>query len=469
MSAVVTDGKKILIILVGLAILVIGYFAPCPEGLSQGGKMTLVLLLFLFVLWTTRVLPNWVSSIAGMLMLPLFGAAESYEAVYQSFINSTFFFLLAVFGIAAMVHKSNLPAKLMNFFMERFGNDSAKLLLAFGATTWVVSAFMSDLAACALIAGVAISLVRSAPFPKSFSRCLMMMIPLGSMTGGIIMPISSATNATIMQKLVILNGETTSFLQWTISGLPIGIAGLLLSWLLIVAIHRPEHLDEECIAKVKQRFDSQEGFSFYDKKVLVIVGIMLVMWVAGSWVPLFSAAFVALVGMIVMFLPGVNMLTWEDFRAEVHWDLLLFVGALFALTTSMVNTGTIDWIINATLGSSEGWSSLMFFVAMNVLLCLIRGVLPGGPLLVSMVTPAVLAMGTAFELDHMALLITLSVWGQVSALLPIIDGQWLMTYDFGYFSVKDLLKVGVPWTIGIIVVMVVLLPPLSGLSMLAAV
>lgn len=469
MSASKGNAKRIRIIFVGILILVIGYFLPAPEGLGHGGKMTLVLLAFLFVMWTTGVVPNWVSSMAAILMLPFFDAAENHTAVYESFVNSTFFFLLAVFAIAAIIHKSNIPSKLMNFFVVRFENDSRKLLFAFGATTWIISAFMSDLAACALVAGVAAAILRDGKFPKSFSRCLMMIIPLGSMTGGIIMPISSATNATIMQKLEILMGETTSFLQWTVVGLPVGVLGLVLAWAIMVAVHRPEHLSEECMADLRARFTTGEGFSSYDKKVLMIVGVMLVMWVLGSWVPVLSHTFVALVGMIAMFLPGFDMLTWKEFREEVHWDLLLFVGALFSLTTSMVNTGAIDWIMNAALGATEGWSPMLFFVAMSVVLCLIRGVLPGGPLLVGMVTPAVLAMGAAFDLDPMVLLVSLSVWGQVSALLPIIDAQWLMTYDFKYFSVKDLLKVGVPWTIVFIALMAVLLPPLADFSAFAAI
>lgn len=469
MNSFAKGGKRALALFCGILVLIVGYFLPAPAGLSEGGKMTFVLLAFLFVVWTTNAMPNWVSSMAAILLLPFFGAAEDHNAVYASFINSTFFFLLAVFGIAAIVHKSNLPTKLMDFFIGKFGNDSRKLLLAFGVTTWIISAFMSDLAACALVAGIAYALVREGDFPKSFSRCLMMMIPLASMTGGIIMPISSATNATIMQKLEILTGGTTSFLQWTIVGLPIALIGLVLAWGFLILVHHPEPLNEACVRKLRARFAVEKGLSSYDIKVLIIIGIMLVMWIAGSWIPVFTAAFVALVGMVVMFLPGIDMLTWREFREEVHWDLLLFVGALFSLTTSMVDTGAIDWVMSVTLGESAGWSPVAFFIIVSVVLCLIRGVLPGGPLLVSMVTPPVLAMGASFGFDPMILLITLSVWGQVSALIPIIDGQWLMTFGFGYFTVADLLKAGIPWTIVMIVVMGIFLPPLAAFSAFATV
>ena len=219
--------RKVALLLLGIMVLVMGSVLPEPEGLSHGGKMTLVLLVFLFIMWTFHVMPNWVSAVAGIIMLPFMGAAESLAEIYAGFVNSTFFFLLAVFGIAAMVHKSDLPSKLMHFFVYRFGNDSKKPVFAFGMTTWVLSGFMSDLASCAIVAGVAAALTKDFDLPPSFKKCLMIIIPLASMSGGISMPISSATNATIIQKLEITTGEQIGFLQWTAAGLPIALLAFL--------------------------------------------------------------------------------------------------------------------------------------------------------------------------------------------------------------------------------------------------
>ena len=196
---------------------------------------------------------------------------------------------------------------------------------------------------------------------------------------------------------------------------------------------------------------------------------MLALWISGSWIKVFDTTFVALIGLVVMFLPGVDMLTWEDYRDETPFDLILLVGALFSLTTAMVNTGAIDWIMQVTLGGFGSWNAVLFYIVMSVVLVLIRGVLPGGPLLVAMVTPSVIAMGAAFDMSTMLLVVTLSIWGQLSALVPFVDGQWLMTYNYGYFNTRDLLKVGVPWSVAFVLIMALALPPLGEFAHLFAV
>ena len=272
--------RKLLFLLLAIGVLAGGYFLPALEGLSEGGKMTLVILLFLFVMWTGKVMPNWVSAIMGMMMLPFVGAAENMNVVFGNFINSTFFFLLGVFAVAAAVHKSDLPSRLMVFFIEKFGRDSRKLLFAFAATTWILSAFMSDLASCAIVAGLAIVLLKDIEFPRSFSKSLMIIIPLASMCGVITMPISSATNATIMQKLAIVTGgDTVSFLAWTVVGLPVALFGLLVTLVSIFCVFKPEPLSDEVMAQLQAHFSRNERMSGFDRKVIALVCLMMVLWI----------------------------------------------------------------------------------------------------------------------------------------------------------------------------------------------
>lgn len=465
MSACHGEAKKIGFLFIAVAALFVGYILPCPSGLSEGGKMTLVVLLFLFIMWTGKVMPNWASAVIGMMMLPFLGAAENMNEVFGNFINSTFFFLLGVFAVAAAVHKSDLPSRLMIFFIQKFGRDSRKLLFAFAATTWILSAFMSDLASCAIVAGLAIVLLKDIQFPPSFSKALMIIIPLSSMCGGISMPISSATNATIMQKLaMITGGDTVSFLSWTVVGLPVALFGLLITWGSIVLVFKPEHLNDETMAQLQSHFTKGNKMSKLDKQVIVLVCFMMILWIAGTWVSFLSAAFVALLGMVVMFLPGIEMLTFNEFRDEVPWDLMIFIGALFSLCQAMVDTGAISWIMSATLGNAEGWTSTFFIIAVSIVLVLIRSALPGGPILVGLVTPAVLAMGVAFNLEQMTLLIILSIWGQLNCLVPILDGQWLMTYNSHYYTTLDVLKVGIPIAIAIILFTAFVVPSLAVFS-----
>lgn len=460
--------KKLIFLIAAVVVLIVGYFLPAPEGLGQPGKMTLVLLAFVFVMWVGDVMPKSVSAIMAIVMLPFFGAAESLSVVYGNFVNSIFFFLIAVFGIAAVVNHSDLPARLMVLFIRLFGNNSKMLVLAFSATAWVVSAFMSDLAACALVAGIVITLAKELDLPKKLVMCLMIATPLGSMSGGVIMPISSATNATIMQLLSDATGTTVTFLQWTAVGLPCALIGLLLGWTLLILIVRPEPISDEQMAGLHERFHSMGKMDAYDKKAIVLIVCMLVMWMAGSWIKVLDSTFVALIGFIIMFVPGVDLLTWDEYQRETPFDLILMLGAMFSLCAAMTSCGTIDWIVHMVMSDASVWTPTLFFVAMSAMLIIVRAFIPNGAPVVVMVTPSLLAMGEVVGIDPVVTLLALSVWCQMTYLMPIIDSQWLMTYRAGYFTVPDLLKVGIPLSVVLLVVFTIVLPPLASFSYLFA-
>ena len=36
-----------------------------------------------------------------------------------------------------------------------------------------------------------------------------------------------------------------------------------------------------------------------------------VLWIAGTWVPLLNVTTVAIIGLAIMMLPGLNLLTWD--------------------------------------------------------------------------------------------------------------------------------------------------------------
>ena len=73
-------------------------------------------------------------------------------------------------------------------------------------------------------------------------------------------------------------------------------------------------------------------------------------------------------------------------------------------------------------------------------------------------------MGVAFNLEQMTILVILSIWGQLNCLVPILDGQWLMTYNFHYFSTADVMKIGIPIAVAITLFTAFVVPVLAGFS-----
>lgn len=459
-----TKTKKWLFIAAGIVILIIGYFLPCPEGLSQPGKMSIAILLFTFALWFGDVMPKSVAAILAIILLPFFGILETHALVYSSFINSIFFFLLAIFGLSCMFSKTDLPVRLMATFLKIFGNNTKMIVFGFGATAFVISCFMTDLAATALIAGIFISLSKELSLPKDLVKCTMMIIPLGGLAGGCTMPIGSAVNITIMQMLANQFGQTMSFAQWMCVGIPVGLIIYIVGWLLMMAVNRPAPLDEETMTMLKDSFKDLPPMDAFAKKTLILLICMIVCWIAGSWIKVLDSTLVALFGWIIMFLPGVDLLTWDEYQRDCPFDLIFMLSATFSLCAGMQASGAIDWIVGLIMGDSASWSPLTFYLVIAVAFVLIRAFLPNGAPIVVMLTPGVLALAATLGIDQVWVICTLGALCSWTSLLPLIDAVWLMTFRTGEYTIADVLKWGIILSVIVVLVVSFISPALVSVS-----
>lgn len=63
-----------------------------------------------------------------------------------------------------------------------------------------------------------------------------------------------------------------------------------------------------------------------EKKVLALFAVLIVLWVASTWVKALDVALVALVGSLAVFLPGMRLLSWSEAQRGVAWNALLVIG-----------------------------------------------------------------------------------------------------------------------------------------------
>jgi sodium-dependent dicarboxylate transporter 2/3/5 len=168
---------------------------------------------------------------------------------------------------------------------------------------------------------------------QSTGKALMIAIPFAAMIGGIATPAGSSINILALYMLEKYAHLKITFLDWMVFGLPITIVMVPLSSLVLVKLFKPEPLTgilkgnnerslADCQVAAAQESngavdlssllnmpDTQQGFSMMEKKVLVIVSLMMAFWIASTWVPAINITMVAVVGLIVFFLPGIDVLT----------------------------------------------------------------------------------------------------------------------------------------------------------------
>src|SRR5262249_13196455 len=142
-----------------------------------------------------EALPIAVTALLTVLLQPVLGIEEARIA-FTAFMSPVFFFVLAMFILAAALTRSGLDRRFALSLLVRAGPDPRRALLALMAGTAIVSAVLSDVAVCGMFMAVALGIFAKGDVRpgSSFGKSVMMGIPIASLIGGVATPAGSAIN-----------------------------------------------------------------------------------------------------------------------------------------------------------------------------------------------------------------------------------------------------------------------------------
>lgn len=309
-------GKSLIGVILAAICVTVTYLLPGSEELSHEGITALGVLGMASILWISNTLPFGVTGLLALVMLVLLGVSDM-ASVFVGFSNSSVIFVITVFCLTAAVMNTKLTLRLINKLLRWAGSSAEKLVLAYMAAAALLSSVMSNVPVTVLFLGLAqpvLKAVGAKPGSSRLGKCLMIGIPFAAVNGGMATPAGSSFNVLAMGVFESIAGKPLTFLQWMAVGLPTAIVATLVCWICLVKIFKPEAINEECSASIREEAENAGKISAYEKKVLFMLVAMPVLWILGTWFPALDVTVVSIIGFVVMFMPGINILTWKQFE-----------------------------------------------------------------------------------------------------------------------------------------------------------
>jgi sodium-dependent dicarboxylate transporter 2/3/5 len=453
---------------VALAVLVgvITLLLPTPDGLTSGGKNLIGVFAIALILWVTEGIPIAVTSLLVIVLQWLLQITTPVAAI-AGFMTPVFFFVLTMFCIAEVVVSSGLARRFAVALLTRSGNDSRRVVLAFMVGTSTVSTIMSDVPAAAIWMSMALPLlarINAVPGQSSFGKALMIGIPFASFIGGVATPAGSSINILAIFQIEQFGKVQVSFLQWMGLGVPLWLVLTPIAWWVLMRCYPPELPTIGDPEELRQERQALGGLTASEKKVLGLVSVMFVLWIASSWVRAIDTTMVAMAGAVAMFLPGINLLTWPRAQRAIGWDALMLIGGVTSLGAAANSTGLAKYLVGA-LPDMQLWPAAATIALISAVTVLIHLPVPINPAIVGVLIPpiALLALGTGQNPALYALPVGFTA--SCAMLLPL-DAVAIITYAKGYYRMTDMLLPGaiisVVWVILMTTVMV-WVAPLVGL------
>lgn len=168
-----------------------------------------------------------------------------------------------------------------------------------------------------------------------------------------------------------------------------------LCWFSLVKILKPEQLDQKAFDSLREAAAEAGRPTNYEVRALIMILALPVLWILGTWIPVLNVTTVAIIGLAIMFIPGINLLTWEEFSASVPWTIILMVGAVLSLGNMFSATGADVFVTN--LFMSSGVASLnftLFLLITVVFIYLLHTIAPVGAAIISLFLPILIGICT---------------------------------------------------------------------------
>lgn len=466
---------------------------PPPDALSVAAWRTAAVAVLMACWWFTEAVPVALTGALPFLLLPVLGVAKA-DAVAAEYMSPIIFLILGGSMLGVAMEKWGLHRRLALAVIQRVRPEPAVLLLAIMAVTALVSMWVNNSSTTVMMLPIAAATVhavtrtlhseRPDPNEQRFAAAVVLSVAYASNIGGFATPIGTPVNPIAIGLVDRTFGVQISFLEWMAFGVPIMLAAVPLTWLILSRISFPFRLPVGSRERLVEAIGAVDRISAAEIRVAAVVVATSALWVSQPWLatllPGLSDAAIAVAGAIALCLipsgakpvaaqglgaaTGRFLLEWPEARSA-PWYLIMLLGGGLAIADSIVSSGLSDWL-GAMLGGAAAlpWLLLLLLVTAQ---CVLVTECASNLATAATFIPIAATLAVAGGHDGIALALAAGMaasWGFAN---PAGTSSNALVYGTGWISVRDMLRAGL-WVdvLGVLLITVAcwLIVPLLGFT-----
>lgn len=425
---------------------------PLPADLKPEGQRAIALMVCAVLTWAFVPVPIAISSLFYVFALHLANVTPMGPAI-QNFATPTVLFVVASFILAIAMGESGVSRRVSLKLTMISGGSPSKAIMLILCTAGAISMVISDPPVAAAFTPIAMELINRSNCEKgksNFAKALLIGISLAALIGGVGTPAGSSINVLALQLLESLTGMTISFTQWIAIGIPFVLIVTPLTAKALTIVFPPEIKELSGMDQVQKDFQELGAMKPKELKFIGIMIFIVIVWLTDR-IHHLPLPLTATIGAALFFLPGVDLLTWDNTKGKIGWDTILLIGASSALGTALSTTGAALWLANLSLSSIQNASVLVALIVIVIFTIVIHLIIPVSPAIVSVMAPTLVAFAATMPGNPAALLVVPMGFSASAAYMLPLDPVALITYSQGYYSMGDFMKAGIVagiiWTI----------------------
>ncbi|MGQ0482083.1 MAG: SLC13 family permease [Pseudonocardia sp.] len=469
-------------------------FLALPLDIPPQQQTLAGILLGVIVLWITEAVPIPIGGLIGVGFIVLMQVVPADDAL-APFGSSTIFTFIGAFILAQAMLKHGLARRFAFRILSLpgVGSSTTGVIVAFGAITALLSAFVSNTATVAMllptalgILGVIAKLLQSRglvaedfdPLRLRVGAALMLMLAYGASVGGLLTPVGSPPNLIGRGLIEEATGQRISFAQWMAMAAPICLAMFVVLAVVLLLVNRPEIKRIDGVAEyVAEQRAEMGALSRAEKNTLVAFGFTVTLWilpgivavVAGNDSSVYDTVsgrldegIVAVLGASLLYLLPVDWqrreftLRWSD-AASIDWGTILLFGTGIIFGSLLDDTG-LARTVGSGVSSALGLTSIVGITVFAVLLAILVSETTSNTASAAVVVPIVIPIAVAAGVNPFVPALAATFAASFGFMLPVSTPQNAVVYGSGAVPITRMIRSGVSFDVLGAILIIVLLP-----------
>jgi solute carrier family 13 (sodium-dependent dicarboxylate transporter), member 2/3/5 len=420
--------------LIGIAL----WFLPTHESLVA--QRAIAIAAATIVLWITEAVDH---ATAGFIGLTAYWASGvgTLGQIFSGFTGETPWFLMGALLIGSMAAKSGLAQRIAYSVTTRTGNSYSRLLLGF----------------------IVVDFLLTFVVPSGIARVTI----LGAIAIGAVEAFGVAPKSNIGRGLfIIITYAATIFDKMLLAYLPCDIITIVACWRLILWMYPPEKTKIDDSGHLQKQLDALGPWKPAEKKCAAYLLVAVTLWMT-DFAHHISPALIGIAVGLLGALPVVGVVSASELR-KLNFSAIWFtaaalsLGRLLSATKGLqVLTSVVSAIIEPYVSGPLSNALVLYWTAFGY-----HFFLGNETAMLSTSLPVIMEFAKHKGLDPLA---TGMIWTFASGgKIFVYQGAVLIVgYSFGYFTAKDMLKVGFALTVIESLILLLLVPlywPLLGIG-----
>ena len=429
------------------AFFLILWVMPLPDGLTVAGKATLAVVVWASIMWIFESMPVGITGLLIPMLLVLGGAVDKFPVAAGGFTTPVVFLCLAAFIFAALMQAAGLDRRiaLSMLHMVKVKTVNGVIWAMFGANLLLSLIIPAANARAATLLPVVNGITRlfgDTPEEQAGKKAIVIQtLVYGSMISGMMIMTAHLPNLVLVGLFESELGLSLSYFDWFKLQWPyLGMFVLTQWWIQryfktrSVGIHGG-------FESVQKEYRELPKTSQTEWLILAAFGIIALLWMTED-IHKIKSHISALIGMSILFIPGVFGFKWKEVQDRTIWGTFLLLAGALSMSKAMGDTGLAQYLSDLIHPIAEGHSWWGILLILMVGTHIIRLGMLSNVAAITLLAPILIALAPKLGMHPVAFTMLVSDTDTFAYILPTQITAAVIAYSSGTFNMIDYAKVG---------------------------